>query len=174
MRPVTVDSRLFSALLDSIERHDDVKLTNIKKQVAAVTAGLAIAGAVGASAASLGGLESDQLGADTGVVAGCDDNGIDVRYRTAYHRRSGQFRVNRVILRNVSAECRGLPYQLALFGADGTSYEVDGNSLRVRNVRDRDPGPGTDLAGVARIRVRFPAENVDGIALVIGGGPTAP
>jgi hypothetical protein len=149
------------------------KRTNQRRSVASLAA-VAVTIGVGASAASLGGLESNQLGADTGVVASCDDNGIDVLYRTAYHRGSGQFRVNRVILRNVSVQCEGLPYQLTLIDAAGSPYETDGNSLLVTNIRDRDPGPGTDLAGIARIRVRFPMENVDGIALTIGGGPAAP
>ncbi len=34
------------------------------------------------------------------------------------------------------------------------------------------PGPGVDMAGVARLRVRFPADNVDGLAFVIGGAAT--
>jgi hypothetical protein len=150
-----------------------VKRTNHRRFLATLAA-VAVTIGVGASAASLGGIESNQLGADTGVVASCDDNGIDVLYRTAYHRRSGELRVNRVILRNVSAQCQGLPYQLTLVGAAGTPYEVDGTSLLVTNLSDRDPGPGIDLAGISRIRVRFPMENVDGIALTIGGGPAAP
>jgi hypothetical protein len=147
------------------------KRTNQRRSVASLAA-VAVTIGVGASAASLGGLESNQLGADTGVVASCDDNGIDVLYRTAYHRGSGQFRVNRVILRNVSVQCEGLPYQLTLIDAAGTPYETDGTSLLVTNIRDRDSGP--DLAGIARIRVRFPMESVDGIALTIGGGSAAP
>ncbi len=136
--------------------------------------GLAVATVVGASAASLGGVAADDLGADTGVVASCDTNGIDVEYRTTYHRRSGQYRVNRVILRNVSAECDGLAYKLALFSDGGSSREASGNSLDVRNIRDRQPGAGVDMAGVVRITLRVPAENVDGIALVIGGAASAP
>ena len=59
-----------------------------RRRAAAVLFGLAAATAVGASAASLGGLESHELGADTGIVASCDTNGMDVRYRTGYHAPS--------------------------------------------------------------------------------------
>ena len=131
--------------------------------------GLVAATAVGASAASLGGLDSNELGADTGVVASCDTNGMDVRYRTRYHAPSDGYRVQRVIFRFVSEACDGLPYQLTLFGNDGTTYEVSGNSLNVRNIRDRQPGAGVDMAGVVNLPLRAPADNVDGLAFVIGG-----
>jgi hypothetical protein len=97
------------------------KRSNQRRSVAMLAA-VAVTIGVGASAASLGGLESNQL---------------------------------------------------TLFDAVGTPYEVDGISLLVTNVRDRDPGPSTDLAEIVRIRMRFPMENVDGIALTIGGGPAA-
>ncbi len=81
-------------------------------------------------------------------------------------------RVNRVILRNVSEACDGLPFALTLFSAAGTSTETTGPAMDVRNIRDRQPGPGVDRAGIVRVRIRVPAENVDGIALVIGGTAT--
>ncbi len=89
-----------------------------------------------------------------------------------YHAPTDGYRVQRVVFRFVSAECDGLPYQLTLLGNDGSTYEVSGDDLNVRNIRDRQPGPGVDMAGVARLRVRFPADNVDGLAFVIGGAAT--
>ncbi len=151
-----------------------MKRINVKRKVAAGVVALAVTGAVGASAASLGGVDADQLGADTGIVASCDANGIDVSYQTAYHRPSGLFRVNQVILRSVSEECAGSPYRLTMIDAAGTPVEESGDALDVRNIRDRQPGPGVDRAGVARIRVRFPVENVDGIAIIIGGPASTP
>jgi hypothetical protein len=137
--------------------------------VAAVLLGLAAATAVGASAASLGGLDSDDLGADSGIVASCDTNGMDVRYVDRFHTPSNGYRVQQVVFRFVSAECDGMPYDLTLIGADGTTYEASGDSLDVRNIRDRQAGPGVDLAGVVRLRVLAPAENISGVAFVIGG-----
>lgn len=131
---------------------------------------LAITMATGVSAASLGGLRADDIGADTGVIASCDTNGVDVEYRTNFNRPSGQFRVNRVVVRNVSEACDGLPYQLTLFDADGGSYRVNG-TLVLRNIRNR---PGQGRAGIARIRVRYSAESVDGVALLIGGTAATP
>jgi hypothetical protein len=136
--------------------------------------GFIAATAVGASAASLGGLGGPDLGSDVGVVASCDTNGMDIRFRTGFHRRSGEYRVNRLIIRNVGTACRNLPYQLTLFDTDGNTFELGGSSLRVRNIRDRQPGPGVDRVGVAQLRVRFLARDVDRVAMTIGGRSAIP
>ena len=146
--------------------------TSSRRRATAVLLGLAAATAVGASAASLGGIESDDLGADSGIVASCDTNGMDVSYIDRYHRPSNGYRVQQVVFRFVSAECDGLPYDLTLIGADGTTYNVSGDALYVRNIRDRQGGPGVDMAGVVRLRVLAPADNIAGLAFVVGGTTT--
>lgn len=145
---------------------------SIHRRTAAVLLGVVAVAAVGASAASLGGLESNAIGADTGIVASCDANGMNVEFRTRFHPRSGVQRVDGVILHMVSETCLDLPYQLTLFDDADNIVEVSGDRLRVRNIRDRQPGTGVDRAGTARIGVRFPSDDVDHIALVIGGATT--
>ena len=145
----------------------------IRRKGAAVLAGLIATTVIGASAASLGGLNSDDLGADTGTVGSCDTNGIDVEYRTAYNRGLGGYRVNRVVLRDVSADCIGLPYSITLAeaGPTGASVTASGPALDIRNINDTDPGPGIELAGISRITVRMLVQDVDRIAITIGGVP---
>lgn len=122
--------------------------------------------AVGAYAASLGGVRADDLGAENEVIASCDSNGIDVEYLSTFHRPSGQYRVEEVTVRNVSVECDGRPYQLTLFDGDGGRYSVSG-TLTLSNVGDR--GAGIGVAGDAQLSVSQLAEDVDGIALVVHG-----
>ena len=57
-------------------------------------AGLAVTGGVFASAASLGGVESANLGSSATVVASCDTDGVTVDYSTAYDSASGTYLVN--------------------------------------------------------------------------------
>ena len=142
-------------------------MTNTKFQrLRAVVVTIAVTGtiAVGASAASLGGLGTDNLGADSAAVGSCDTDGITYEFRQSFRRNRGEYRVNRVVLRDVSLDCRGLPYSITLFenGVGGASATTDGASLTVSN------------GGVARIRVRLFSDDVDGIALTIGGNPVAP
>ena len=131
---------------------------------------LAIAMAGGVSAASLGGLRADDVGAENAVIASCDANGVDAEYRTNFHPPSRQFRVNQVVVRNVSEACDGLTYELTLFDGDGGSYRVTG-TLELRNIKER---PGQGRAGTARISVRYSAESVDGVSLLIGGATATP
>ena len=86
-----------------IDRQDDVKFTNIKKRIAVVVAGVAIAGAGGASAASLGGIGGDDLGADTGAVGACDTDGIDVDWTPVFDASSARY-VARFTLRDIDTE----------------------------------------------------------------------
>ncbi|MBT4983850.1 MAG: hypothetical protein HOJ85_05440 [Ilumatobacter sp.] len=142
-------------------------MTNTKFQrLRAVVVAIAVTGtiAVGASAASLGGLGTDNLGADSAAVGSCDTDGITYEFRQSFRRGRGEYRVNRVVLRDVSLACRDLPYSITLFenGASGVSATTNGASLTVSN------------GGRASIRVRLFSDDVDGIALTIGGNPIAP
>lgn len=122
--------------------------------------------AVGAYAASLGGVRAQDLGADTEIVASCDSNGIDVEFLSAYHGPSGRLRAEQVLALNVSVECDGRPFDLTLFDDDGGRYSVSG-TIVLENVADR--GAGVGVAGDAEISVSQLTENIDGIAMVIHG-----
>jgi hypothetical protein len=78
----------------------------IRRKSLAVLLGVAIAGIVGASAASLQ-LTSNGVGADTAIVAACDADGMNASYTTEYV-------VTAVALNGVDANCNGNPTQITL------------------------------------------------------------
>ncbi len=142
----------------------------VKKRVVAIAAGLAIAGAVGASAATLGGLGGVDLGADTGDVGACDADGIDVDWTPVFNAASGQY-VARFTLSDIDTDCLDTPYKLSIFeqGAGGSRAWIDADRFRFIQRYDRLPGPGVDQVFRVRYTSTFPAESVEGIAIEIGG-----
>lgn len=90
--------------------------TNNRKKLAALLAGLAITGIVGASASSLGGITSTSLGADTQNVTACDTNGVNVDYTTSYHPAGNIIQVDNVTVTDVDIACAGLTYEVVLTG----------------------------------------------------------
>lgn len=146
-----------------------VKLHSLRKKSVAVCAGLVIAGAVGASAASLGGLSGVDLGADTDNVGACDTDGIDVEYRKTFNASQGQYVVDRITLTDIDLACAGSPYSLSIYekGAGGLRAWIDSPLLWFSYTYDRDPGPGVDVVAGKRYNANFPADVLQGIAIVI-------
>lgn len=95
-------------------------MKNMRKKSVAVLIGLAVTGLVGASAASLGGIESDDLGADVGVVGSCDSTGVDVAFTTAVD--AGVIEVRQVNVTDVeSPACDGQDFTVELLDASDAS-----------------------------------------------------
>jgi hypothetical protein len=90
----------------------------IKSKSGAVLGALIAAALVSASAASLGGLTSENLGAESDVVAGCDDDGVDIAYVTDYDEVTQDYEVTGVRLLGLDDACIG---QLASVAIDDTS-----------------------------------------------------
>lgn len=88
-------------------------MKNARKKSIAVLAGLSVAGLVGASAATLGGIGTDNLGADAAVIASCDSNGVTVAYGIV-----GQ-EVDSVTIGDVAAGCAGQNAAVTLFDSGG-------------------------------------------------------
>lgn len=147
-----------------------IKSKSMRKKSAAVLAGLAIAGAVGASAASLGGLNSDELGADTGAVASCDIDGIDVAYTTEFDETEGEYLVTEIVLSDVDEACDTQDVDLTVLR---TNFEVTPNevltSLPFTAVAD-----DTESITVDTSRNTVTAESITGLAISISGVPVAP
>lgn len=128
-----------------------------KRIALAVGAGLVAAGAIGASAASLGGISGASAGADDTVVASCDTDGITTAYTTAYNAGLGAYRVTGVNLTGVNAACDTLAYKLTL--ADNANASLT-----------EATGTLTVTGGAASITVTpVSAESVERLALVISG-----
>lgn len=86
-------------------------------------AGASAFAAVTASAATLGTITSDQLGANTAVVAPCDTDGLTVSYTTAYDAalNGGVYEVVTAVIGGLDNACNGQSIKIALTNAGGTS-----------------------------------------------------
>ena len=95
----------------------------IKSKSGAVLGALIAAALVSASAASLGGLTSENLGAESDVVAGCDDDGVDIAYVTDYDEVSQDYEVTGVRLLGLDDACIGQLASVAIddLRGDGTA-----------------------------------------------------
>jgi hypothetical protein len=125
----------------------------MRKRMLAVVLGLLVFSLVAASAATLGGVRSDQLGADVGVVASCDTDGVDVAFTTIFS--GGEYVVTEVVLSDVSDDCDGQDVSVLLTADAGTL------------------GSGTtqaDASGTVTVPVSASsAKAVTGVAVVISG-----
>src|SRR5207342_968809 len=80
----------YSAMTDNTDRK------RRRRIAAAIIAGAATLGVVGASAASLGGITSNSLGADTAVVGSCDLDGVTLAYTNSYDATLGRYQTTAV------------------------------------------------------------------------------
>lgn len=130
-----------------------------KKNVVAVLAGVTVATAVAASAASLGGLTTQWLGANSNVVSSPVTGGVNVTWDTDYDADLGYYVVTDFTLDTID-ETEKLPtgaeVQLTLQLADSTE-EFEGTIESDGTV---------DLGTVPEIA----AHDVEGVSVVIAGG----
>ena len=76
-------------------------------------------GALTASAATLGRLDSTSLGAGQNAVASCNTTGIALAYTNVYNATSNDYQTTAVILTGVNAACSGRTFHLVL--SDGVA-----------------------------------------------------
>ena len=126
----------------------------MKRTIIALTAGLAVTGGVFASAASLGGVESSNLGSSATVVASCDTDGVAVDYSTAYDAATGTYLVNSVTVDKISDACKGQLIEVSLKDTDG---KVTTSTQRTEVTGTRQTIEVTGFAG----------ESVDSAAVLI-------
>ena len=128
-----------------------------KKKFLAVGAAVVAFGAMAASAATLGGLNSASLGADATVVASCDTDGVSLAYTNAFDPASSTYKTTAVELADVAAACEGKQFQLTLSGAAGSLVEKAGTVTLTSGKQSVPLAPGVD------------AKSVTGASLVISG-----
>ncbi len=133
------------------------RLTYRKRIALAGFLGLCTVGALGASAASLGGLTAARLGADDEIVASCDADGITVGFTNAYDATVGRYRVTNVVLTGVAATCDTLTASVTL--RDSTNANIGSGTQTVT-------ASGTVNVPVT-VTVNNNAEAVVGVAVVI-------
>ncbi|MBI5087593.1 MAG: hypothetical protein HZB15_01620 [Actinobacteria bacterium] len=145
----------------------------IKSKSGAVIGALIAAGLVSASAASLGGLTSETLGAESDVVAGCDPDGIDIAYVTDYNETTQDYEVIGVRLLGVADTCIGQLASVALDDASGDGAPVlteeSEKLIALSDIDGVDQGTDTDVTDDFLITITSPvnADAVENIALVI-------
>ena len=74
-----------------------------------------------ASAASLGGLSSAQVGSNDTVVAACDTDGVAIAYTTAYSASASKYQVTSATVSGIAAPCIGQTLQVTVKDAGGVS-----------------------------------------------------
>jgi hypothetical protein len=120
----------------------------------AIALGLAAMGFTAASAASLGGIDSKQLGASSEVVASCDTDSIISSFSPAYNPEILGYGANVVILNKIDEKCMKQTMSITLADAKG-------NALATQVVTVDAPDMKIDgFIGV-------PADQVERIAVTI-------
>ncbi len=122
----------------------------------AIICGTAVFGIIGASAATLGGITGNSLGAEVAVVASCDTDGVAVAYTTGYNATSGAYDATAVNVTGINSACNGNTIELTVKNGAGTAL---------------GSGSSTVAGGAATVTLSAPADaaNVQGIAVVING-----
>ncbi|MGB2756395.1 MAG: hypothetical protein WBD02_01885 [Acidimicrobiia bacterium] len=93
-----------------------------KRIVGAIGAGVLALGVVGASAASLGGITSDSLGADVTTIASCDTDGVQLKpFTNAYDATAGRYQTSGVTVAGIAAGCATKSMSVTLKDAAGVS-----------------------------------------------------
>ena len=143
-----------------------IKSKSMRKKSVAVLAGIAIAGAVGASATSLGGITTgNAIGAENGEVTACDDTGIVIDYTTSF--RAGEYMVDSVVVSDVDVDCAGLEFGLTLLdAADAEMATASGNVV----LTDNDPTTVADTEFTVDVAGdNVSANGLEKLAIVING-----
>ena len=135
---------------------------NRRKMAVAVLAGLALTGMVGASAASLNGIDSS-LGADAQDVLSCDTNGVDVSYDTTFVSAApnGLFDVDSVTVSDVNFDCDKLAFEIVLLDDANAVMGQESGTVALVDATDDD--------FVVPFTGSIDAELVTGIAITISG-----
>ena len=79
----------------------------VKRTLIAVFAGLIVFAGVFAMAASLGGITSNDVGADNTTVASCDTNGVTTSYATGWDATDKRYEITSVTVGGVNDACDG-------------------------------------------------------------------
>lgn len=91
----------------------------MKRIVAALVVGGVVFGGALAMAASLGGIDAGNFGADTDIVASCDTDGVTVDWVADYEDSLGTMVVGAFGLEGLSPACVGQNYRIVLANAAG-------------------------------------------------------
>lgn len=137
---------------------NESKLQVSKRKVVAVVAAAAAFAAVTVSAATLGGLQTDSVGANSNAVAAPVTGGVALSWDTDYSSSKKAYTVTGIALATVKDEKipAGADVRVTLTGAEG---KVLGEYR------------STDGASTwSELKAEIPAHDVEGASVVINGG----
>lgn len=100
-----------------------------RRFVISVLAGLVVFATVFAMAASLGGITSGTVGADTTTVAACDSNGVTAAYTVAWDATDKRYEITTVTVGGVADTCDGLTLSVTL--ADSAGTQIGSGSVAI-------------------------------------------
>ena len=90
-----------------------------KRTILALLVGLVVFGSLYAMAASLGGITSDSVGADSAVVASCDTDGVTAAYVTAWDPTDKRYEITTATVGSVADTCDGRTMSVSLTDTSG-------------------------------------------------------
>ena len=126
-----------------------------------IAGGLALSiggGIIVASAATLGGLTADNLGADNTLLDSCNDGGLSIAYGNTYDPTGQRFVVANAVISSIDPGCVGQVMNVQLTGTDGTALSAS-TPLTLTNAVSQTVTFSTPAA----------SEAVEGAAIVITG-----
>lgn len=131
-----------------------------KRIVFGLLLGMTVFGAVMGSAASLGGITPEGLGADDAIIASCDTDGVTTSQATAYGATgTAGYKVSSVTVGNLNDACDGKTIEVRLTGAGNASLETQSKTV------ETGAGTSTTLTfGNSTL-----AESVTGVHVVVSG-----
>ena len=132
-----------------------------KKLVFASLFGLTLFGTAMGSAASLGGISAEGLGADDTIVASCDTDGVTTSYTTAYSASgTAGYKVATVTIGGLNNACDGDAIEVRLTGGSNASLET------VTKTIETDAGSTSTVLTFGSSTL---AESVTGVHVVVSG-----
>ena len=102
-----------------------------RRTIAGVVAGVTVFGAVFASAASLGGITSGQVGADDAAVTSCDTDGVTTSYATSWDAGDDRYEVTSVTVSGIANACDGRTLSVSLLDAVSNGNQIGSGSVTV-------------------------------------------
>ena len=100
-----------------------------RRLLIAILAGLLVFAGVFAMAASLGGITSNQVGADNTAVASCDTNGVTTSYATGWDATDKRYEITSVTVGGVNDACDGETLSVSL--TDSTGAQIGSGSVAI-------------------------------------------
>jgi hypothetical protein len=100
-----------------------------KRTILALLASLAVFASLYAMAASLGGITSDNVGADSTVVASCDTDGVTAAYVTAWDATDKRYEITSVTVGGVADTCDGRTLSVSL--TDSSGAQIGSGTLSI-------------------------------------------